>query len=124
MNKYYFFLANGDIEREGPLDALDGLASPMTSPTFLPEKGYLLADEKFAVMLQGIVLMIHDDIGVTISFLAAHKGGPLEEKAPQGSLGLFPQSVPFPQRCPDEGILLWRFLFFALCFRRIQRRAP
>jgi sugar diacid utilization regulator len=95
MNKYYFFLASGAIKREELASALDGLGLAYDINYLAENKGYVLADETFAVMLQGIVLMIHDDIGVTISFLAAHKGGPLEEKLLQKSLAYFPNQCLF-----------------------------
>jgi|LAHS01.1.fsa_nt_gb hypothetical protein len=95
MNKYYFFLANGKIEREALSDALDGLGVPYEILYLSDEKGYLLADEKFAVRLQGIVLMIHDDIGVTITFLAAHKADELEEKLLKEALAYFPNQCLF-----------------------------
>src|SRR5574344_2803536 len=95
MNKYYFFLANGKIEREALKDALDGLGVSYEAFSLSAEKGYLLADEKFAVRLQGIVLMIHDDIGVTISFLAAHKSDELQEKLLKEALAYFPNQCLF-----------------------------
>ena len=95
MNKYYFFLANGDIEKEALKDALDGLGHIYDVTYFSARKGYLLADEKFAVLLQGIVLMIHDDIGVTITFLTAHQSGELEEKLLKEALAYFPNQCLF-----------------------------
>ena len=50
MNKYYFFLANGDIKRDELSSALDGLGLPYEINYLSNEKGYLLADETFAVM--------------------------------------------------------------------------
>lgn len=95
MNKYYFFLASGKIERQELQSALDGLGVLYDITYLNDSKGYILADETFAVLLQGIVLMIHDDIGVTIAFLAAHKGGDLTEKLLKEALAYFPNQCLF-----------------------------
>ena len=63
MNKYYFFLASGAIKREELASALDGLGLAYDINYLAENKGYVLADETFAVMLQGIVLMIHVFLG-------------------------------------------------------------
>jgi len=95
MSKYYFFLANGDIEKDALKDALDGLGQDYDIAYLSNRKGYVMANEKFAVLLQGIVLMIHDDIGVTIAFLAAQTDDELAEKLLKEALAYFPNQCLF-----------------------------
>jgi hypothetical protein len=90
MNSYYLFLANGAIDRRSFKNALDGLGESYDITYFSPESGYLLSDEKFAVRLQGILLPLHDDIGLTLTIVAAHKIAALEEKAIKEALAYFP----------------------------------
>lgn len=95
MNKFYLFLASGAIDRDSFKNALDGLGESYDITYQSPEKGYLLADEKFAVRLQGILLPLHDDLGLTITLLSVHKVGPLEEKALKEALAYFPNQCLF-----------------------------
>jgi hypothetical protein len=95
MNKFYLFLANGAIDRFSFKNALDGLGENYDITYLSAEKGYLLSDEKFAVRLQGILLPLHDDLGLTITLLAVHKIGPLEEKALKEALAYFPNQCLF-----------------------------
>lgn len=95
MNKFYLFLANGAIDRYSLKNALDGLGETYDINYLSGESGYLLANEKFAVRLQGILLPLHDDLGLTITFLAVHRISPLEEKAVKEALAYFPNQCLF-----------------------------
>lgn len=95
MNKYYLFLANGDIDQRQFQDALDGLGQLYDVIYTSKQGGYILADEKFAVRLQDVLLPLHDDMGLTITVLAVHKIAPLEEKAIKEALAYFPNQCLF-----------------------------
>lgn len=90
MNTYYLFLSSTPFDHRSFADALDGLGL-LYEVTYLDKnRGYLHADEKFATALSGLMMMLHDDLGVTLSVLAAHKDGPLEEKLLKEALAYFP----------------------------------
>jgi hypothetical protein len=95
MNKYYLFISSGKIERSSLKTALDGLDALYEIIYLSDTSGYVLADEKFAVKLQGILLPIHDDLGVTITFLAVHKDRRLEQKLVKEALAYFPNQCLF-----------------------------
>lgn len=95
MNKYYLFLANGAINRNLFKETLDSLDSPYEISYERADKGYILADEKFAVILQGVLYNIHEDLGITMTVVAAHKAGEFEEKAVKEALAYFPNQCLF-----------------------------
>ncbi len=90
MNRHHLFLASKPLDRPLFEDALNALGEPYEIFYERKDKGYFLADERFAVLLQGVIFTIHEDLGATLVVVACPKEGPLEEKAVKEALGYFP----------------------------------
>lgn len=95
MKKDYLFLASAPINRDAFKESLDSLGSSYEITYVSLQKGLILSDEKFAVKLQNILFTLHDDLGLTITVLAVHKDGELEEKGLREALSYFPNQCLF-----------------------------
>jgi hypothetical protein len=95
MEKTYLFLADAPLDKADFEEALAGPAIPFKIAYKNDRSGVICSDEKFYVYLDGILMPLHDDLGVTLTVLACHKDGPLEEKAVRESLGYFPNQAVF-----------------------------
>lgn len=91
MMKYYLFLAATPLNRELWEESLSSLIKEPLSFTYESDrKGYLIASEKLGVILQDCLYNIHEDLGITITVMIAHRDGPLEEKLLREALSYFP----------------------------------
>jgi hypothetical protein len=95
MNKFYLFESSAPIDKSYFEDALKSSGSAYEITYETPTDGYILADEKFFGILDGLLLPMHDDLGLTISVVAAHREGPLESKALKEAVSYFPNQVLF-----------------------------
>jgi hypothetical protein len=95
MNKVYLFLADSAIDKESFNNALSGPSIPFDVTFYSDRSGFISSDDKFYGYLDGILLPLHDDLGLTLSILAAHRDGPLEEKCLKEAIGYYPNQARF-----------------------------
>jgi hypothetical protein len=95
MNCLYLFLANAPIDKKSFEGGLEGLPYPF-EVTYKDEKsGTIVSDTKSYAYLDGLLMPLHDDLGVSIAVLCVHRDGELEEKCLKESLGYFPNAARF-----------------------------
>lgn len=95
MNKTYLFLSDKTLDKKAFVDALKGSSMPFEVEYSSDRKGAIEADASFYVYLDGILLPLHDDLGVNLTVLACHKDGPLEQKCLLEALSFFPNEARF-----------------------------
>ncbi len=95
MTKQYLFLANGAINRESFKDALDSLGAPYEIAYEGPDKGFIAAEPRFAVLLQSVMAPLHEDLNIALTVVSAHRAGELELKAVREALAYFPNRCLF-----------------------------
>src|SRR5574344_1546209 len=93
MRKYYLYHSSAPLDERLFRSALDSLESPYELFMSAPNEGYVLADENFIIGLGNLVMPIHDDLRVVITFVCAHAKGPLEEKALKEAFSYFPNQA-------------------------------
>jgi hypothetical protein len=93
MTKYYLYETSGSFDEKAFRSALSSLGSPYDLTVLSPTKGFIIADENFLMGLGNLVLPLHDDLRVVITFLCAHANGPLEEKALKQAVAYFPNQA-------------------------------
>ena len=91
MTKYYLFLASNPLDRDLWEESLSSLIKEPLSFTYESDrKGYILASEKLGIRLQDCLYNIHEDLGITVTVVIAHRDGALEEKLLREALSYFP----------------------------------
>src|SRR5574344_349021 len=93
MTKYYLYETNAPFDEKAFRSALDSLESPYDLTVMSQTSGCIVADENFLMGLGHLVLPLHDDLRIIITFLCAHARGPLEEKALKQAVAYFPNQA-------------------------------
>ncbi len=89
----YLFIANAPFSKKGFSESLSSYGLPFHLVYQNETHGYLEAPSRLGVLLAPSLYMIHDDLGVTITFLEAPKASPLSDKLLNEALSYFPNQV-------------------------------
>ncbi|MCI2111403.1 MAG: helix-turn-helix domain-containing protein [Bacilli bacterium] len=93
MTKFYLYQTSAPFDEKAFGNALDSLGAPYDWTALSPTEGYLVADENFLMGLGNLVMPLHDDLRVIVTFLCAHARGPLEQKALRQAVAYFPNQA-------------------------------
>lgn len=91
MIKYYLFLANASINRNVFEESISSINNTKIEFAYESErKGFFLGNEEVAAKLADVLFAIHDKLNITITVVASHTRGKLEEKMLNEALSFFP----------------------------------
>lgn len=97
MEKHYLFLSSGPFDKIAFEDQLNQIGVDSESIVYFGEQnGEFIADGKIYAKLDSLSLVIRDDLGVSLSFLAAHQNTVLEQDLLRKSASYFPCRAMFP----------------------------
>jgi hypothetical protein len=95
MIKHYLFAANGPLNRDYFEDALKASHNGLTITYFDESSGDVVSDEKFFTEVESLLSPIHDDLGITISFLCSHENSMFARKLLKEAVSYFPNRCLF-----------------------------
>ena len=97
MEKHYLFLSSAPFDKIEFEDQLSQIGVDTDHVVYFGDRnGEFLADSKIYAKLDSLSLVIRDDLGASISFLAAHQNTVLEQDLLQKSASYFPCRAMFP----------------------------
>lgn len=95
MKKYFLYQTSGPFDTKAFHSALSSLEAPYELTETSATTGYLVAEGEFMIGLSNLVMPLHDDLRVVVTFLCAHARGALEEKALKQAVAYFPNQALF-----------------------------
>ncbi len=97
MEKYYLFQSQKPIQKEIFESSLEGIGIARDSIVYTsPNGGYFIAEASLSSPLSSLLLVLHDDLSSSLSFLCCHQNSPLMQKCTREALSYFPNTVAFP----------------------------
>ncbi len=97
MDKRYLFLSSSPLVRRYFVSSLEEAGVDPSSIEFFDDtSGEFVADAKMAASLDDVLLVLHDDLGCSVTILCAHQRTSFEDKLVRAALRYLPNQCCFP----------------------------